>query len=89
MYGKFDKNGKFIGAPSVKKVTHEKNKTIIERYSEEELVAMNFKKVIEEKGEGRPCPGMRPQFTHEDKGDHIVRIVNWVKWEKPQTNGGK
>ena len=78
MYGKFDKDGKFIGAPSVKKVTHEGYKTIIDRYSEEELNDMGFKKVVEEKGEGRPGPGMRPQFTHEDKGDHIVRTVNWV-----------
>ena len=89
MHGKFDKDGKFIGAPGVKKVTHEGNKTIIERYSEEELNDMGFKKVVEEKGEGRPGPGMRPQFTHEDKGDHIVRTVNWVKWEKPQADGGK
>lgn len=89
MYGKFNENGKFVAAPGVKKVTHEENKTIIERYSKKELEAMGYKKVVEQKGEGRPGKGMRPNFVHEDKGDHIVRIVNWVKWEKPQANGGK
>ena len=85
MYGRFDENGKFIGAPGVKKVTNEGYKTIIERYSNEELEAMGFKKVVEEKGEGRPGPGLIPQFVREDKGDHIVQIVNWVKRENPRT----
>ena len=85
MYGKLNKNGRFIGAPSVKKVTNEGYKTIIERYSNEELEAMGFKKVVEEKGEGRAGPNMMPQFNREDKGDHIVQIVNWVKRENPRT----
>ena len=85
MYGKLNKNGRFIGAPGVKKVTNEGYKIIIERYSNEELEAMGFKKVVEEKGEGRPGPNMMPQFNREDKGDHIVQIVNWVKRENPRT----
>ena len=85
MYGKFDENGRFIGAPGAKKVTNEGYKTIIERYSNEELEAMGFKKIVEEKGEGRPGPNMMPQFNREDKGDHIVQIVNWVKRENPRT----
>lgn len=81
MHGKFDENGKFIGAPGIKKFTHEGNTTIIERYSNDELEAMGFKKVVDEKGGGRHGPGMRPQFAYEDKGDHIVRTVSWVKVE--------
>ena len=82
MYGKFNEDGKFVAAPGVKKVTHEGNKTIIERYSKEELEAMGYKKVIDQKGEGKPGPGKRPNFVHEDKGDHIVRTVNWVAISK-------
>ena len=88
MYGKFE-NGKFVAAPGVKKVTHEGDKTIIEHYTAEELDAMGFKKVYSANGTGRPGPGMKPDFVYEDKGDHIVRTVNWAKWEKPQTDGGK
>ena len=59
MYGKFNEDGKFVAAPGVKKVTHEGNKTIIERYSEEELDAMGYKKVIDQKGEGKPANGAK------------------------------
>ena len=77
MYGKFE-NGKFVAAPGVKKVTHEGNKTIIERYTAEELKAMDYKEVLSAEGEGRPGPGMKMSPTFEDKGDFILRRTNWV-----------
>ena len=77
MYGKIE-DGKFIAAPNNKSVKHEENKTIIEYYSKEELKEMGFKEVLTGGGEGRPGKGMRPSFTHEDKGDYIIRRMNWV-----------
>lgn len=87
MHGKFTEDGKFKMAPGVKKVTHEENKTIIEHYSKEELEAMGYKKVVEQKGEGRPGPGMKPNFVYEDNGDHITRTVNWVSKTPEKVDG--
>lgn len=76
MYGKIDENGRFI--PAGQKVTHEGQKTIIEPLPLEELKANDFKEVFTADGTGRPGPGMRPVYTHEDKGDFILRRTNWV-----------
>ena len=79
MYGKIDENGKFQAAPAVKKVTHEGGKTVIEHYTNEELAAMDYKEVLNAEGEGRPGPGMRPSPVFEDKGEFIIRRMNWVE----------
>lgn len=77
MYGKIDENGKFIAAQ--KKVTHEGNKTIIEDPTQEECAKQGMKEVFTGAGTGRPGPDMMPQYTYEDKGDFILKRMNWVK----------
>lgn len=79
MYGKLDNNGKFIPAPP--KVTREGQKTIFEPAPIEELKARGFKEVFSADGGGHPGPGMRPVYTFEDKGDFILRRLNWVAKE--------
>lgn len=81
MYGKIDENGKFVGAPGTKSVTRDGAKIIIEHYTEKELEDMGFKKVRMEHGEGRPGPGKKPVFTAEDKGDYILRRMDWASSE--------
>ena len=81
MYGKIDESGKFI--PAHNKVTHEGNKTIIEPMTPEELKAGGYKEVLTASGTGKPGKGMKPQPVYEDKGDHIIRRINWIAIQQP------
>ena len=78
MYGKIDENGKFVAAPTTKNTINETNRTIIEYYTSDELEEMGYKEVYTADGVGRRAPGLRPMFTYEDKGNFILRRMNWV-----------
>lgn len=77
MYGKIEANGKFKQAPA-NKVTKDGDKTIIEPMPIEELDADGYKEVYTAYGPGRPGPDKKPVETVEDKGDFILKRINWV-----------